>query len=259
MGCVQVQPASNESDQQAPLAQPPFAELHRPAKPPPHEIAKVFPQQAEIAEVPPQQAEPDPQTLSETDPKQAFLEKVDKNSYHNVDYLLRDAGKLVQSDRECVIAAVRKYGFAWKYASDDLKAEQEVLFTAFQKQGLTVDSSMNAKELMLAKVTSTSDGNAWYDASSALKNDPDILEAAFKRQGLLPWNHIFKKMTVKELWLAKVTQEGNALQYASNELKDDRDVVLAAVKNDGLALEHASDVLKADKEVVLAAGTQHEP
>ena len=44
-----------------------------------------------------------------------------------------------------------------------------------------------------------------------------------------------------------------ALQYASNELKADKEVALAAVKNTGYALEFASDELKADKEVVTTA------
>jgi len=55
---------------------------------------------------------------------------------------------------------------------------------------------------------------------------------------------------------AAVAQDGRALEYASPELKADKEVVLAAVAQDGFALEYASEELKADKEVVLAAVAQ---
>ena len=48
--------------------------------------------------------------------------------------------------------------------------------------------------------------------------------------------------------LAAVTQNGNALQYASDELKNDKDVVLAAVTQNGNALGYASAELRNDKD-----------
>ena len=50
--------------------------------------------------------------------------------------------------------------------------------------------------------------------------------------------------------MAEVSNNGRALQYASEELKADKEVVMAAVTNDGLALQYASEELRADKEVV---------
>jgi len=44
-----------------------------------------------------------------------------------------------------------------------------------------------------------------------------------------------------------------ALQYASPELRADRDVVLASVARIGRAVQHASPKLRADRDVVLAA------
>lgn len=48
-----------------------------------------------------------------------------------------------------------------------------------------------------------------------------------------------------------------ALQFASEELRDDRAVVLTAVEDYGSALEYASEMLRADREVVLAAVENH--
>ena len=57
----------------------------------------------------------------------------------------------------------------------------------------------------------------------------------------------------KEFALAAVTQDGQALMHASDELKNDKDVVLVAVKEYGRALIHASEELRNDREVVQAA------
>jgi len=46
---------------------------------------------------------------------------------------------------------------------------------------------------------------------------------------------------------------GNYLEYASRELKDDPDVALAAVKSDGSALEHVSARLRNDRKIVSTA------
>jgi len=56
--------------------------------------------------------------------------------------------------------------------------------------------------------------------------------------------------------MAAVQQNGRALQYASAELRADREFMLAAVQQDGGALYFASAEVKADREVVLAAVRQ---
>lgn len=59
----------------------------------------------------------------------------------------------------------------------------------------------------------------------------------------------------REVVLAAVNHYGPALEYASDDLKADKEIVLEAVKLWGSNLEYASDDLKADKDVVLAAVT----
>merc|ERR1712185_885967 len=60
----------------------------------------------------------------------------------------------------------------------------------------------------------------------------------------------------REIVLESVKQHGLALQYASAELKGDREIVMAAVKQNGLALMHASAELKGDREIVMEAVKQ---
>jgi len=53
--------------------------------------------------------------------------------------------------------------------------------------------------------------------------------------------------------LAAVRQSGEALKFAAEELRGDREIVLEAVRENGDALQFASEELKADREVVLEA------
>eukprot|EP00971_Amphidinium_carterae_P103761 2054544-Amphidinium_carterae.1 len=54
----------------------------------------------------------------------------------------------------------------------------------------------------------------------------------------------------REIVLAAVTQEGDALRFAARECKADREIVLAAVTQDGLALQYAAEECKADSASV---------
>ena len=53
--------------------------------------------------------------------------------------------------------------------------------------------------------------------------------------------------------LEAVKQNGYALDYASDALKDDHEIVLEAVKQDGNALKYASVALQNDHEFILEA------
>jgi hypothetical protein len=60
----------------------------------------------------------------------------------------------------------------------------------------------------------------------------------------------------REVVLAAIQQHYFALEFASNELRGDKEVVLIAVQKNGLALQFASNELRGNKEVVLAAVQQ---
>ena len=61
----------------------------------------------------------------------------------------------------------------------------------------------------------------------------------------------------REFMLKAVKQNGGALKYASEELRVDREIVLEAVKQDGYALIYVSKELRADREIVLEAVKQY--
>lgn len=56
----------------------------------------------------------------------------------------------------------------------------------------------------------------------------------------------------RDVVMEAVKYDGCSLQYASEELRGDKDVVMEAAKNDWEALQYASEDLRNDREVVLA-------
>eukprot|EP00971_Amphidinium_carterae_P163873 3248806-Amphidinium_carterae.1 len=60
-----------------------------------------------------------------------------------------------------------------------------------------------------------------------------------------------KRLSDRYRALAAVQQDGQALQYAAESCRGDREIVLAAVKQDGRALEFAAESCRGDREVVL--------
>ena len=54
-----------------------------------------------------------------------------------------------------------------------------------------------------------------------------------------------------------VSRNGYALQYATEALKGDREIVMAAVSQNGLALQLAAEWLKGEREIVMAAVSGH--
>ena len=57
--------------------------------------------------------------------------------------------------------------------------------------------------------------------------------------------------------MAAVNQNGFALEFASEDIHIDREIVMTAVKKDGLALKFTSEDLKKDREIVMAAVKQN--
>lgn len=80
-----------------------------------------------------------------------------------------------------------------------------------------------------------------HNVSPEFKNDKEVITRAIKGSEFL-YERGYKQ-----------PQGGNALQFASEELRNDKDLVLLAVKETGTAIRHASENLKQDTEVIKEA------
>ena len=135
-------------------------------------------------------------------------------------YELHNASDELKADREVVLAAVQDSGRALHYASDELKADREIVLTA-----------MNADQV---------------DIRNALPSPLAYLSDEFKSD--------------REIVLAALSTSSEAFEYVDDELKSDREIVLAAVQGPapkfwGLPspLAHADEKFRADREIALAA------
>ena len=84
-------------------------------------------------------------------------------------------------------------------------------------------------------------------------NKGDVLKRV-KKNGFALQDASDELKNDKEIVLAAVNQNGIALRYASDELKKDKGIVMAAVNKNGDALQFASDELKKDKEIMSIRG-----
>ena len=83
--------------------------------------------------------------------------------------------------------------------------------------------------------------------------DAKIVHRAVRQHGL-PLQYASESLrSNREVVLSAVRKYGLALRHASKALRSDLEVVLTAVKYDGLALQHASNALRSNQKVVLAA------
>jgi len=128
---------------------------------------------------------------------------------------LQFAHKNHKADKEVVMMAVRneKQGRALRYAATDLKVDKDVLYAS-------------QKCVALVKVRENGEALGGPEVAPEMRDDKDVV-------------------------LAAMTQNVDALEYASEALCSDADVMISAIRRDGDAMYYASDSLKADRLFVL--------
>ncbi|KAG2382108.1 hypothetical protein C9374_005900 [Naegleria lovaniensis] len=137
-------------------------------------------------------------------------------------------------DKEIMLTAVRQYGELLDCAKKDLNNDTEILFEAIKQ-------NKRALRWVPKNLLRTSD--------FMLK----CLQIIFPEFETLDSFDYSKKEIVAKL----VSEFGFLLEFASPELKNNRDVVSNAVRNDGFSLKYASNELKNDMEIAYLAVAQN--
>ena len=130
-------------------------------------------------------------------------------------------------DRAVMVAAIEQSGLALAFASDELRADHDVVRGALEMDGYALQyvSDELKSDQNFVMVAVTENGLALEFASDGLKEQVDVVLAAVKQDGL-------------------------ALEFAGGggdfglDLKDDIVVVLAAVRQDYAAAEFVSDEMR---------------
>ena len=158
------------------------------------------------------------------------------------------------SNRNVGIAAVKQNGLALQFCSPDLRRNKEVVMEAVKQIGVALsfaeDNVKGDKEVVLAAVNEN--GEALEFASPRLKADRDVIMTAMHNTPFaieyIP-RHVMTKPFVIEL----VQMNGNILSFLHSiqlPFQSDKDVVLAAVNQNGEALKYASYDLQSDPLVL---------
>ena len=145
----------------------------------------------------------------------------------------------VRADRDVVLTAVRNSrGDALEYAADELKADRSLILNAVR----TVPS-------------------VWRFATDELQADRDFAMAVLEATRYYSLEFMSEEYKTDRNLIRMAVQNinrgsGLILKFASDQLRNDFEIVQLAVQNHGSALEFASDELRSNREIVLAA-VQH--
>ena len=147
------------------------------------------------------------------------------------------------SIRELSMFAVNQNGMALQYCTEEMKADYEIVLAALQS---------NSKAVLFADARWQEDlGYHTVDDfdESELKSVLGLIKHGGQNLDNAPRK--FKRSFL--VCLLAVQNDGLALKYADDTLKDCKEIVLEAVKQNGLALQYASDALRRDKELDMQA------
>ena len=131
------------------------------------------------------------------------------------------------ADKTFVLKQVQNSGNNLEKASDELKADRDVVYTAIEQQPYALAYVRNKELIIEILETKPQLCDKVY---RTLRSDNDIRYAIFKAKDM-----IYEEK--KEIALAKVRENGLALENVGEELQNDNDVVFAALKNNIDAFE----------------------
>lgn len=165
-------------------------------------------------------------------------------------------------DYEIVLTAVQNRWESLEYASDELQQNPQIRNEAFKKFLFSDDEFIHQlqsnKEFMAMLVKNNS--NAFQFAALELRADPEFVKLALKSIKTISVRNVFRFISPdllnnRDFILSLEPKYGYAidLEYVSDQLRDDREIVLRAVTRSNSQLEFASEKLQNDKDVVFTA------
>lgn len=145
---------------------------------------------------------------------------------------LKDLEADLRADQDIVLFAVEHNHADLQFAADEVKSNRNTMIEAM-------------------KITTAT----MYYAAPALWEDHEFVKGIVQIDGLMLGNKLVtqKWRSDPDIVIHACENHGYALQYASEELKNNRPVVIAAVNQRGVALAYASEEMKNDYYIVLDA------
>jgi hypothetical protein len=171
---------------------------------------------------------------------------------------LEHASDELKADKEVIMAALKSgYSLPYEHVSDALKTDRDFLLEIVSLDAYCLEffseELKQDEQIVLAAAKHFGDAALEFGADKFKTNKNIITEAVKSSSKVLSFLAENEKND-KNLVITAVKHHGGfPLQYASEELRNDKDVVITAVGHNGAALQYASERLKDDKEVAMAA------
>lgn len=180
------------------------------------------------------------------------------------------AAESLRDDEEVVSAAVKRSWDGLKYASDRLKKNEDLVRLAIEKYGGELEyadeSLQKKKDLVLIAVKN---GLSYKFIHKSLLGDKDVILQVVQSYPLNLEDVDPKFQDNRDIALAAVTADNRKfgasyrdgvlqtpMQFVSDRLKKDKDLVYAAVQNDKYNFRFADITLRNDPEIALVAITK---
>ena len=170
----------------------------------------------------------------------------------NSEHALQYASKELRHDFDVVLTAVTRNGSVLAFVPEVLRNNKQIALSAVSSFGLSVSYTSLCDNLEIVLAAIKQDKRALVHTSKKL-----LLDKTFALK-VFPYKvHLtnFPKEIVEddELMIKAINYGCVGLGATSSKIRDNKAVVLIAVKNDRGELQYASERLKADREVVLTA------
>lgn len=174
-------------------------------------------------------------------------------------YTLQWASDSMKADRDVVLAALTNYGGAVKWASDSMKGNKDVLLASVAQNGDAMKSVpitlTKDRAFMLELVKASGPvGNLCEYLPKEYFDDQEILLEAVKENAralcYLMMRDQDRFEANRELCLVACTNQGDSLKYVGKKFQADKEIVTAAVKSRGYILELASEELRNDPDLL---------
>lgn len=174
-------------------------------------------------------------------------------------YTLQWASDSMKADKDVVVAALTNYKDAVKWASDSMKENKDVLLASVAKNGNAMESVpitlTKDRAFMLELVKASGPvGNLCQYLPKEYFDDQEILLDAVKRNSRALC-YLMKRdrerfEANRELCLVACTYQGDGLEHVGKKFQADKEIVTAAVKSTGFNLKFASEELRNDPDLL---------
>ena len=170
---------------------------------------------------------------------------------------LEHASEELKADKELIMAALQSgYSLPYEHVSDTLKTDKDFLLEIVSLDAFCLEffseELKQDEQIVLAAAKHFGDAALEFGAEK-FKTNKNIISEAVKSSGKALSFLAENEKNDKNLVITAVKHHGYALQYAPEQLQNDKDVVITAVGHNGNALQYASEELQNDKDVAMAA------